>query len=181
MTMEPGTSDQSSPGAQQTPLTPPTTPGALVTAARQSAWPTVVGIIAITFVGGEILLNIWAEITPVIFGWMARMPGAGGGQFAAMKPFAILQSGIAILSILVSVLLMVVGICLVQRQSKARTLLLAWAVLRFVVVPMADYIGCLAQQAQFGVMAGGQNMPAMMGGFFGAIAVFGVAFTLLWG
>ena len=162
------------------PQAPPTAPGPLVME-RPSAWPTVLGIIG-TIVGVLALLGglggsvSWYFIEA--FGF--RPPGAAD-TLAAVKEWKGLSIGSSLVSALVAAMLVAGSIGLLKRCAWSPGLLKLWAVLRILVAALAAVVALLITQSQFDAMRAEPGAVVPPQSLMKGIAVFGAAFTLLWG
>ena len=170
------------------PVAPPTSPGPLPAPPHQSAWPTVIGIIAVIFgalgllggcmgIGGALVMPLLAE-------WMESMPGTKGqaAGMEAMGEWTGWMVGDAILGGVLAALLLVAGIRLLQRRFSCRKLCFTWAIPKIPYVIASTVLGYFVQQANLEALKNDPNSPvAAMGGLMDALGVFGTVFGLVLG
>ncbi|QKK09882.1 MAG: hypothetical protein HND58_18150 [Planctomycetota bacterium] len=166
------------------PAAPPTTQGDFVPVKPPETWPTVIGVISI------------------IFGSLGVLSGACGGAFLLLSepllslvpeeqasemelqvsnsmPYPVMQGGVMLLELVISVLMLVGGIMLLRRKRSARGLLVGTACLDLISNTVAAVVGFLVVQAQMKAMQENaevaQQMPATFGTFAqgaGGVMVF---------
>jgi hypothetical protein len=166
------------------PISPPTEPAEMPVYRRRSSWPTVIGVIAIIFGALGVLGAVWSAIAPAFMGsMMAAMPH---DQFASMESMKDFNSWMAPFSVLgggLGALLVVAGIGLLKHRPWARTLCMAWAGLKIVLVLVSSVLGSYMMFRLFSAMASRQdtNVPALGPGMTAVFFVFGLCLGLVWG
>lgn len=162
------------------PSTPPMQPGEVVPGSVASAWPTVLGILAIVFGGFGVLGGAWGVVLPFVADRLADIA-------PQMQPHVTLQREawtgwrmvISISSILAASLLLFGGISLVRRRHRAASLLFIWSVVKVVLI-LAGVGLQFAIQPQAIDQAAAQlpNLPGGRGLLYGGVAV-GIACGLI--
>lgn len=168
------------------PAVPPTEIGYATPPTPPSAWPTVIGIIAIVFGVGGSLLGIFGLLSPIINKAIAQnMPTSQQTMLDSMAPpplWAIVNS---LITLGLAVLLLVAGITLMRRVASGRGLCRTWAVLKILLVTVNAVIGYfMATQMADAMTQMQQQNPAMQGapaGFMQGMAGIGVCVGLVWG
>ncbi len=169
-------------------MTPPVEPGEIPH--RPSAWPMVIGVIAIIFGSLAILQGCLGAVSTLFMSSLSGlMPAEQATMFDAMddlKPWMIIG---AVLTLALGILLLVAGIGLVRRRAWSPTACMVWAGIKMMFVVGNTILADMVQQAQFEamqeVMQQDPNMPAgmpaMMGSFFQVFGVFTIVLGILWG
>jgi hypothetical protein len=157
---------------------PPVMPRPL--ASPPTAWPTVLGVIAIVFGAGGLLMSAWGAIAPLV---IKSWPSFGSG-FDPMAGVAQWQAWLIaqnIVAVFIAALLLTGGIMLLRRTRASRAVLRTWAALKIILVVAASMIGYQVGQTQLAAM---QQAGATAPGMQNFIALFnwiGVAIGVLWG
>ncbi len=169
-------------------MTPPVEPGEIPH--RPSAWPMVIGVIAIIFGSLAILQGCFGAVSSLFMSSLSGlMPTEQATMLDAMeglKPWMIIG---AVLTLALGILLLVAGIGLVRRRAWSPTACMVWAGIKMVFVVGNTILADMAQQAQFEVMQEMMQqdpnmpaaMPAMMGSFMQVFGVFTIVLGILWG
>ncbi len=169
-------------------MTPPVDPGEI--SHRPSAWPMVIGVIAIIFGSLAILQGCFGAVSSLFMSSLsAIVPAEQATVYDAMeglKPWMIIG---AVLALALGILLLVAGIGLVRRRAWSPTACMAWAGIKMVFVVGYTILGDMARQTQFEAMQEMMQqdpnmpagMPAMMGSFFQVFGVFAIVLGILWG
>jgi len=183
---------------QAAPPAPPVgTPVVIGPPPQRSAWPTVIGIISISLGSLELACNVFGLIgqlvVQAVIQPMAKTPPAfqTAGWYQTVSFVSMGVQALVLLALLIA------GILLLKRRPVARTLHLAYAVARIVLVLAGAtmYIVMMRQAtfapatmpttgpgAQFAQT--GAKMGMMMGGIFGglgiAISLIYPVFLLVW-
>jgi hypothetical protein len=165
---------------------PPTAPGRLVAPEQRSAWPVVIGIVAVVFgilgASGRAL----SMITVVVMQWMNSndAPPLGdeeAGAAIGAIPDAWFNATIAsyIVGGLISLLLLVGGTGLLRRRRWGVSTLKVWAVARIVSSLPEAGLAYVIQREQFATMqaSGGLVMPMPM---TSGLLYFTVLWTIAW-
>jgi hypothetical protein len=169
-------------------LHPPMMPGAV--AAPRSAWPSVIGVIAIVFGALGALQGVVGLLAPMFVGRFRAFAASNSPQGATGDPFAgwdqhqteLIVS--ALLTLGAGTLLLVGSILLVMRKRASRGVLLLWAAIKMAVVVFGAWLGYVMNQAQFAAMQQSGSGPlagAGMGGMLDAMSAAGAVIGVLWG
>jgi hypothetical protein len=164
---------------------PPTLPDAIAAPKGQSAWPTVIGIIAMVFGVLGILMHGVCGIVGQLFGAQAmrmmQTPDAEA-QIVMMQQYKWLGMGAGLLQTILAVLLLFAGIAMTRRRANCRPLTLGWAYAKMLVVALSSVIGFYVQQAQFEAMTQQQaNIPTGTQQMQTVFMFLVIAFGVLWG
>ena len=171
-------------------MAPPSVPGALQTEKKPSAWPMVVGVIAIIFGAMGALGGCFGAISPLFFRVIAAAVPEDqptGLEFMAdWTAWIVLVSG---LGLVIALLLLVGGIGVVGRHAWGPKTCLVWAGVKMIFVVFNSVVGYFVQQAQFEAMQEMMaqdpntpaNMPGMMGAIMPALAALGAVIGFIWG
>jgi len=163
------------------PATPPREPGALSMPPRPSAWPTVLGVIAIVLGAVGALGGCLGSLAPLL---MKTLAGAlPPGQPTGLESYEKWGFWIVLIQVIMMCLaglLLAAGIGLVKRHRWGVTAACTWAVLKIVFVLVNVIPAYLMQQDQFDAMTR-QGFPAMGGGFFTVFGTLTIAVGVLWG
>ncbi|MCH8152385.1 MAG: hypothetical protein IH830_08445 [Planctomycetes bacterium] len=169
-------------------MTPPVEPGEIPH--RPSAWPMVIGVIAIIFGSLAILQGCFGAVSSLFMSSLSGfMPAEQATMLDAMeglKPWMIIG---AVLTLALGILLLVAGIGLVRRRAWSPTACMVWAGIKMMFVVGNTILADMAQQAQFEAMQEMMQqdpnmpaaMPAMMGSFMQVFGVFTIVLGILWG
>jgi hypothetical protein len=138
------------------PNSPPTIPGDLGLPEKRSAWPTVIGIIAILFGALGLLHGCLTSATPLTIGFAENMtqnlPQADADQMRAVfdgqKKYMIPTVIVGVLLLVCGVMLLAGGIGLYTKRAWSRSTLLAWAALKIIASIAGLIVGILGMQAQ---------------------------------
>ncbi len=169
-------------------MTPPVDPGEIPH--PPSAWPMVIGVIAIIFGSLAILQGCVGAVSSLFMSSLsAIVPAEQAAVYDAMedlKPWMIMG---AVLTLALGILQLVAGIGLVRRRSWSPTACMVWAGIKMMFVVGNTILADMAQQAQFEamqeMMQQDPNMPAgasaMMDSFMQVFGVFAIVVGILWG
>ena len=167
------------PSAQ--PVTPPTQPGAIAAPVKRSAWATVIGVLAIVLGGGGFFTGASGAISSLMFArYMSFMPEQEASM-EVMQDWQMWNVASSLLTSGLGVLLLIGGISLVMKRSRARKIIATWALTKIVAVVFTTILTAKMQEQMFAAIQQDPNMAPMGGSFYTAIGVFGLAFGLLWG
>jgi len=180
---DPAMTQDQTPDVPNYPAAPPTQPGMVGLPQRPSAWPKVIGIIAIVFGAGGSLGGIWGAVSPLFTdAFMSMVPGEQAAGMKEMmqqyKPYTIIGS---LLSLGVAVLLLAAGIGLVQRRGWAPKISMLWSIVKIVFVIVNSIFGYMMAQASAAAMAQDPAMAQMPAGFMSVASGVGVALGACWG
>lgn len=171
------------------PGAPPTVPGELRHWKTEPSWPMAIGIIAIVFGVGGVLVSGYGVLSAftlsALSAWVPQSPdGSTQSMFDAMAqwkyPLAI-ASGFGVP---VACVLLAGGILLVRRRPAARTLILIWAALRALQGAVATIVQALMQRDQMQAMEASMAAQGAGGpppGFFGTMSQVMMIATLVFG
>lgn len=177
------------PQAPPMPGAPPTAPGELRHWKSEPSWPMAIGIIAIVFGVGGVLVSGYGVLSAFMFAefsaWVPQAPDdPTRTMFDAMArwkyPLAI-ASGFGVP---VACVLLAGGVLLVRRRPAARTVILIWAALRALQGTVATIVQALAQRDQMQAMEASMAAQGPGGpppGFFGTMSQVVVIATLVFG
>lgn len=173
-------------------VVPPMQPSAVVGEAVPSAWPTVLGVLAIILGSLWILGGVWAIVAPIV------LRGAFGDfmdqqitWYSIGGAWRLGLLSVAVLSLATAVLLLIGGIKLARRKPGAATLLAVWSIAMIVLTCantgmqyalQDEYLKQIAAQTQ-GVPGGRTVIKTSMtiGLSCGALIGFsGPVFVLWW-
>lgn len=159
---------------------------------ERTAWPIVLGIIALIFGGFGLISNLFGAVSPFLFeGIMTSLAGnlPGEAQESMQASMEVARAwrtwsvGFALVSVLVSAMLLVGGILLMMRRASAAQLLKLWSVARIFTAVVGAYVAFRIQQATFAAMRGSiaEEMDQVPETFIAAFAMFSNVFSLLFG
>ena len=169
---------------------PPTHPFAPPASPSRSAWPTVLGIIAIVFGALSVLGGCWGVVSPFVFKKLIdAIPETAAGDLGeATIPFEITadwQGWIIAGSLLttgLAVLLLIAGIGLLKRRRWGVDAAWWWVVLKMIFVVVNAAVAYQMQQDIYAALGEQQaNMPGLSAGFYQLGAIAGVTFAVVWG
>lgn len=179
------------PGVSAIPAHPPTVAGAIVRPARESAWPTAIGVISIVFGALGVLWGLYGAATP----WLASFfsgftPDAPIDMFAAMRKWAWWLAGLNGACVLAAIALLIAGIGLLQHRAWAGAAIVIWAIVKIGLEVGLAIVTAAMQREQFQAIAAGSRsgMPASIADsvsivtlvlFIGMFCAFPV-FMLIW-
>jgi len=134
--------------------------------ARQSSWPTAIGIIAIVFGSMGVLCYGCNSASTLMASAMSGMGGQGGTAQANMPPP---PTGLVLIAImfqycsawLLAVWQLIAGIGLLRRRAWGRTQLIVWALIKVVVSLIVTGLGVVLA-ADFVQYLNGQLKPVNM-------------------
>lgn len=171
------------PEARQEPArpAPPTVPGALIAPKRPSAWPGVIGTIAIVL-GSLATFGALSQVAaPLIMDWVTSiMPAEQRSQVEAMGKYGTEQIVLGLLGIAIAILLIVGGAKLLRRRRSAATILRIWAVLKVLNSTAGSVVGLLLQLEQFRALPQQGQAPAGMMDLMRSFAFVMLGISLLW-
>lgn len=172
--------------------TPPMQPGEVAPGAMTSAWPTVVGILAIILGGFGVLGGVWGVVYPIVVGSLAdAMPQMQAQMELQLGEWSGRLQAVSFVMSLVAGLLLYGGILLAKRRSRAASILFSWSIIKIVlsfaylglqVTMQAQVVDQTAAQLQ--TVPGGRTM--MVGAvafglvFSGIFMLTGPVFLLIW-
>ncbi|MSQ90922.1 MAG: hypothetical protein EXS01_05965 [Phycisphaerales bacterium] len=146
--------------------TPPTFASLMPSSVEPPVWIKRLGGVAVAFgilgilvglcgIGSAIFMDKLAGLIPI-------NAGRGSGPslvevMAATSKYQALALTNGVLSMAVAGILLYGGIKLLQQRAKCRSILLNWAVLKFVVAISGTWIAYLSQRAQMEALPGGIN------------------------
>lgn len=175
------------PSPPQVPFVPPTAPGAFQPQPRRSSWPTVIGVIAIVFGVGGMLMGCWTSVFPLFTDFFAEffeknMPAGQPNplEFAGQFETWSVIHGVAML--IVAAILLVAGIGLVRRRSSSIDTCRLWSVLKILLTIEACFFTAATQRVQFEAMQ--SQAPGTMpfgDDFTSMIIAATVVWALVWG
>ncbi len=171
------------------PPTPPTMRGDLSMPERQSAWPTVLGVIMVILGSLGALGGCFGLFSPLIGeAVMSVVPENDPGRASIEASFGHpgLMVGLSAVTMAVAILLLVAGIGLMRRKAWSRPASLTWAVVKMVTVLASAAIQYPMQQEAMkaqteAIAASGGTAPAGLTTFMEGAVIFGLAFGVLWG
>ena len=100
------------------PAHPPTMPGAIAHPAREAMWPTPLGVIAILFGAGGVLMSVYGAATPWLMGFFEGFTARGPIDAASlMMKWAWWLAGLNALGVVVAGVLLFAGIGLLRRRA----------------------------------------------------------------
>lgn len=165
------------------PVMPPMQPGGMQMPEQRSAWPTVIGIIAIVLGSLGILGGCWGLATPWFLGVIKDIvpPGqATGMEFVEeWRAWTVINS---LVGTGVAILLLFAGIGLRRCRRWAVPTCVTWAVVKMLFVVVNSVLMYMIQRPGLEAMA--QQNPGMSGmgsGFLVLIGIISVVFGILWG
>lgn len=167
-------SDPAEPAAVP-PVAPPTTQGDFVPVKPPESWPTVIGVISIIFgslgvlsgaCGGALLLLSGPLVSMIPKEQAAEMEV----QLSSGLPYPVLQGGVMLLELVISVMMLVGGIVLLRRKRSARGLLVGTAWLDLLANTVGAVVGFMVMQAQMKAMQENAEVAQQMPAGFGALA-----------
>lgn len=146
------------------PLAPPTAPVVVEPPVHKPSWPSVIGLLAMLFGAGGIVL------TPLLVWWSTWMTEAAPSPFSNRDlfndPFMrfFLFFGLAL-----DALLFAAGVSLYLRGKNARRLAILWSAMQVIASLAGAFCAYRIQCEQF-ASAGPVGAPGMPGGAFNAAA-----------
>ena len=167
------------PSAQ--PVAPPTQPGAIAAPVKRSAWTTVIGILAIVLGGGGFFTGASSAISSLMFTtYMTSIPQQAA-NLKVMQNWQAWNVASSLLTSALGVLLLVGGITLIMKRSRALKTFNAWALIKIVAVIFTTILTAQVQKDMFAAMRQDPNMPPIGGTFYATIGFLGLAINLIWG
>ena len=169
-------------------MTPPVDPGEIPQ--QPSAWPMVIGVIAIIFGSLAILQGCFGAVSTLFMSSLSAIaPAEQATMFEAMEDLKPWMVTGAVLTLALGILLLVAGIGLVRRRAWSPTACMVWAGIKMMFVVGNTILADMAQQAQIEalqeMMQQDPNMPAgasaMMGSFMQVFGAFTIVLGILWG
>lgn len=170
------------------PAAPPTEPGPVGNAAPSpSAWPTVLGVIAIVFGVLGTLGGAWGALVPLFPRFLGPRAVTSSPAFEslhAMESWYPLTVALALLALALALLLLAGGVGLLRQRRWGVATCRAWAGLKIVLVAITTAVTFAMQQrvvlpaVQAQATATG---PAPSGAIFTATLYAGAGFSLMWG
>lgn len=169
---------------------PPTEPVPVQRARQGSAWPGVVGSIALVFgvlgiaQGGLTLLG--SIVMRFVSSAASAAPGGGAAAMSgitAMEKYAVLVYTVALTGSAVAVLLLVGGIQLLRRNPGATAWLVTWGMLKICWGGGSVWMNVHMQREQMRIMQTQVNSPmpaALMGGVMELLMTGGIVLGLMW-
>lgn len=157
-------------------------PTDVVTESMTSAWPTVLGILAIIFGGFGVLGGVWGIVYPFFAGGVAEMfPPMQAQMMQQIDEWSGWSMALALISFLFAGLLLYGGISLVRRRQRAASILFIWSILKIVLILVS--VGFqLSLQTQVMDQATAQ-LPPVPGGraiMVGSVAVGVACGAIFW-
>ncbi len=164
-------------------VAPPTEPGLAAIPAEPSAWPKVIGIIAIVLGAAGFLGGLYGALSPLFLEAMLKvMPPGQEAILEVARDFAVWTVASSLVGVVVAVVLLVAGIGLVRRRQWSVGTVRAWAVIKVLLVIATSVLGYMVAQAQFAAMSQAQAGAAPMPADFGRLlSMFAVVIGLVWG
>ena len=175
------------------PTAPPTSPVFFQPAPARSAWPGVIGTIAIVVGALGALMYLWGALSPLFMeaftSFVEKANPQARAQMEINKLYLPFTETLSIAMLAISIVLLVGGSGLVQRRPWGVRLVLIWAVARIAgagaqVVLQARLMDKMQQVGAFA----GTGMPAGFMGLFTNVAIGGgllfccamPVFALIW-
>ena len=173
-------------------IVPPMQPSAVVAQAVPSAWPTVLGVLAIILGCLWILSGVWAIVAPLV------LQGALGGAvdqqitwYSFGSAWCVALLSVAIVSLAAAVLLLIGGINLTRRKPGAARFLFIWSIAMIVLACVSagmqytlqpEYAKLFAAQAQGDPATLAMMERGMVIGLFcgSLVSISGPVFVLWW-
>jgi len=174
-------------GVPEFPTVPQTQPAELVVPPTPTSWPTVIGVIAIVLGALGALGGLWGAISPWFTDLIAaRLPEAQRETLEITQKWRGWTISVSLVSLALAILLLVAGIGLVKRRSRARQTCTTWAVLRMPFVVVSTGVGYRIAQETLEVTArhstSAPGMAPLTAQHFAELGtMFGLALGLLWG
>ncbi len=172
----------------QTPLwatpTPPTAAVPPPTSERPSAWSTPLGVIAIVFGAGGMLMYAWSAIFPLVLPALLKvLPQQQQASLAVTQQWQTWTVSSSMVAVCLAALLLAGGIGLLKRRPSARTLCMTWSVLKIVFVVAQVLVGRMIQKDMLEAMRGQPPVAGAPGAgtIMETAAAAGMCFSLLWG
>ena len=171
-----------------TPMTPPTDAGAIQP--KASAWPMVIGVIAIILGSLATLQGCMGLGWPALAAlFTSAMPEEQAEMMDATKAFAPLIMISSGLTMAIAIVLLIGGIGLTKRSPWSPKTCKIWAGLKMLLVVYSSIVTFLSTQAQMEaiqrMLEEDPNTAGVMPGFFGTLmAIIGpviLVFAIVWG
>lgn len=177
--------DQLDSAPQATAMSPPIEPGAMGTSQLPSAWPKVVGIIAIVLASFDVLGGICGLLIPFIMEPLqASMSPAQRAQMATSMD----QPASALIGMVFYVglggVLLFIGIGLVRHRQWSVRFGRYWSIVKILVVIGTSLMGLAANPQNMQNMQNMQQASGTSGisaGWYQAFGFCGLSFGFLWG
>lgn len=113
-------------------MSPPRVAGAMP--AEPTTWPMVIGIIGIIFACFGILNGCWGAVSPWAMEQFANaLPQHDVDQMEMMRKWRHWIAGSSALGVVVAIVLLLGSIQLLKRRRGARTAIITWSILKFVL------------------------------------------------
>lgn len=150
------------PPAPPTPLTPPTTPGPLGVPQRPSAWPTVIGILAIILGAIGLLGSVWGTVAPFVGDKLLVPTGTPADTVARtiMEKWKWPTLVTNVLGVVAAVMLLTWGIWMHGRRRSCVRLANAWAIFVLLTTVASAVVGYFATEESFAAIMSSTSMPA---------------------
>ena len=160
---------------------------------KRTAWPIVIGIIALVVGSLAVLANgcggLVGNVAIVFF--FERLEAQGGldpvtaAQMGVLRGFVVINAVAAVVGSALGVLLLIGGIGLMRRRPWSRTVLVVWSITRAVFAVPAVIVGYFMSTAQFEAMeeaaeSSGGAMPMGLFTLMRGLGLAGAVFALLW-
>ena len=160
---------------------------------QRTAWPIVIGIIALVVGGFGVLANgcggLVGNVAIVFFFDRSEAQGGldpvTGAQMGVLRGFVVINAVAAVVGSVLGVLLLIGGIGLTRRRPWSRTVLVVWSITRAVYAVPAVIAGYFMSAAQFEAMeeaaeSSGSAMPMGLFTLMRGVGLAGAVFALLW-
>lgn len=161
--------------------TPPTQPGGLPPLSQPSAWPTVIGIIAIIVGAGGALMAVWGVASLFLMDRMrTAVPTSQMAQAMPGPEWRVWTGAASVLSFGAAVFLLGAGIGILQHRRWAPRASIAWAITKMIIVVGSAAVGYMTMQGQMEAVVASTPAP-MPSGFASGIAAASMCFAVVWG
>jgi len=167
---------------------PPTQPGGFVRTPPPSSWPLALGIVAIIFGGGGLLVGCFGAAGLLFMDKVVELvedsPGMTELTTASLQAATQhkgLQLGLTGLGLILSLMLLLAGIGMLSRKRSSRTLSLAWSAMKMLFVPVHAGVAYYVGAPQLEAMQQDPNMAQLPQGFIQGALIGQTVFMVAWG
>jgi len=171
--------------AADRPSAPPTTAGPLPPPETSATWATVIGVVAIVLGVLGTFGGIWGILSPLLMQYFDQVMPGYGLVTETTRAWAAWTISLSAVAAVLGLLLLAGGVGLVRRRHWSRAALICWALLKIILAVANGLVVWAVQQHAL------QEQSRMLGPGFApggpgattveAVAVLGMALTILWG